>query len=339
MRGLSTPLLGALMIVGYTGFVSSADGIIKLLAGGYEAAQIYVLSGGVVAALSVLVSWMSGARSPRLHALRQRHRVPEGGDHRSAPRQEGLCQERGWQGPWRTACPRAMALRSLAALLGAIFFFYAFRLLPFAQVFLFIGLMPLLAGVLSGLILQERISLASWSALGLGFVGVLFLFPGGLSSVSWGHAMALLGAVGGTFSMVMARYISRYDTALLPQVFYPNLVLCFTMLPLLPFVWRPMPLQDLAWALVYAGVLFAARWLAVAALRLLPAYVVTPLMNLQFVWMLTIGAWIFGETPGQGTWIGGCIVIGSGLFLLHGQLLKPAGKQRLPARSRARSRA
>ncbi|MEP4035639.1 DMT family transporter [Pseudophaeobacter sp.] len=326
MRGLSTPVLGALMIVGYTGFVSSADGIIKLLAGGYEAAQIYVISGGAVALLSVLVSWGCISREAARGKMRTMGSAPL--ERQVSP--SGQAAQTGII-PWRTACPRAMTLRSFAALLGAICFFYAFRLLPFAQVFLFIGLMPLLAGVMSGLILKERISFWAWISLGLGFVGVLFLFPSGVSSVSGGHVLALSGAAWGTFSMVMARYISRYDTNLLPQVFYPNLLLCLAMMPLLPFVWQPMPLSDLVWVLGYAVLLFAARWLAVSALRLLPAYVVTPLMNLQFVWMLTIGAWIFGEMPSQGTWIGGCIVIGSGVFLLWGQVLRPTVRQRLTA--------
>ncbi|WP_281955476.1 DMT family transporter [Pseudophaeobacter arcticus] len=337
MRGLSTPVLGGLMIVAYTGLISSADGIIKLLSGGYEAAQIYVLAGGMVAVLSILVNWLCMSREAK-------RALPQLSIHQPLGQRTGPGGQRTGPGgqkppsgvfakylPWRTACPRAMGLRSLAALLGAICFFYAFRLLPFAQVFLFIGLMPLLAGVMSGLILKERISFGAWIALGMGFVGVLFLFPSGVSSISGGHVLALVGATWGTFSMVMARYISRHDTNLLPQVFYPNLLLCLAMVPLLPVVWQPMPLADLAWALAYAGLLFAARWLAVAALRLLPAYVVTPLMNLQFVWMLTIGAWVFGEMPSQGTWIGGFIVIGSGLFLLRGQVVKPRARQRLLA--------
>ncbi|MEP2716495.1 DMT family transporter [Pseudophaeobacter sp.] len=308
------------MVVAYTGVISSADGITKLLAGGYSAAQIYVLSGAAVALFSVLAS---SCQRQRKH--KRTGQVPASGNSRS-----GVKEER-WLWPWRTKCPRAMGLRSLSALLGAICFFYAFRLLPFAQVFLFIGLMPLLAGVMSGAILRERIGLWAWLALGLGFVGVLFLFPEGLYAVELGHLLALLGATCGTLSMILARYISRYDRHLLPQVFFPNLVLSLTMLPVLPFIWRSMPLQDLAWAFGYAALLFVARWLAVAALRLLPAYVVTPLMNLQFVWMVTIGALVFGEMPSQGTWLGGGIVIGSGLFLLWGQLLQNSAAPQIPA--------
>lgn len=301
------------MVVVYTAVISSADGITKLLAGGYEAAQIYVFSGALIAVLSLLAA-LARALKPDLGFARR----SDAADLSDT----GLLQRRreiAW--PWRTACPWGMALRSLAAVLAALCFFYAFYLLPFAQVFLFIGLMPLMAGILSGLVLSETIRLSAWLALLAGFVGVLFLFPSGIASISPGHFLALGGAGFGTLSMIMARYISRFDRDLLPQVFFPNLALCLVMVPVLPFVWKDMPLADLGWATCYAVLLFAARWLAVAALRLLPAYVVTPLMNLQFIWMLLIGAVIFGEIPSQGTWIGGAIVISSGLFLLWGQVL------------------
>jgi drug/metabolite transporter (DMT)-like permease len=316
MTQMSKPLIGAFMVVVYTGVISSADGITKLLAGNYEAAQIYALSGAVIAVLSVLVSWC--------HQMW----AADSSGHQGTGRPDAA------GGVWRTKSPRAMALRSVATLLAASCFFYAFRLLPFAQVFLFIGLMPLMAGALSGVILRERIRPSAWIALAVGFVGVLFLFPAGVSSISLGHFFALMAAGLGTLSMIMARYISRFDRDLLPQVFYPNLALCLAMLPLLPLVWQPMPIGDLAWALSYAGLLFAARWLAVAALRLLPAYVVMPLMNLQFIWMLSIGAVIFGEVPKQGTWIGGLIVIASGLFLLKGQLLPATPRPRILRRAR-----
>lgn len=282
-------LAGALLVVGYTGLMAAADGITKLLAGQYAAAQLYALSGAMVAGFCLLAD--------RLPLQR---------------------------GGFRTSCPRAMALRSVAALIAAVCFFYAFRLLPFAEVFIFIGLMPLLAGAMSGLVLGEPVRPAAWAALGAGSAGVLFLFPGGLPEVSAGDLVALAAAVSGTFSMTMARLIGRYESNSLAQVFYPNLTLCAAMLLVLPFVWVPMPMADLAWAAAYALLLFCARWLLVVALRLLASYVVTPLINLQFLWMVAIGAVFFGELPSATTFTGGAIVICSGLFLVWDQVAPAA---------------
>lgn len=293
---------GAGLVVLYTGFISSADAITKLIAGGYAAPQMYAISGLIVVGLSLAADRHPGQRL-------------------------GL----------RTSCPRAMAVRSAATVVAAVAFFNAFRLLPFAEVFVFIGLMPLMAGLMSGPVLGEHVRPAVWAALAAGFVGVLCLFPDGLAAVSAGHGWAFVASVSGTLSMVMARFIGRVERNALAQVLYPNAALALSMAAALPFVWVPMPLADLGWVAAYAVVLFLARWTLVVALRMLAAYVVTPLMNLQFVWMVILGAVFFGEVPATGIYLGVAIVVGSGLFLIWDQfapegerrpLIRPAGRLR-----------
>ncbi len=281
MNPAGTAALGTGLVLVYTALISSADAITKLIAGGYAAPQLFCLSGLMVMGLSVLAD---------------RHRS----------QRKGLA----------TVCPGAMTIRSIATVAAALSFFYAFRFLPFAEVFLFIGLMPILAGLMSGPILREHVRPAGWAALLAGFVGMMCLFPAGLHSVSIGHVFAMSAALFGTLSMVMARFISKHENNGLAQVFYPNTAIFLTMALALPFVWKPMPVSDLGWVAAYAALLFAARWLLVIALRLLAAYAVTPLMNLQFVWMVVLGAVFFGEYPAQETYLGVAIVIGSGMFLV-----------------------
>lgn len=289
-------LLGAGLVLAYTALISGADAITKLVAGGYAAPQLYALSGLIVMGLCLVADRHPGQR-------------------------RGLV----------TRCPRAMALRAGATVLAAVSFFYAFKALPFAQVFLFIGLMPLLAGVFSALILNETARPAAWAALAAGFVGVACLFPAGLADVSAGHLFAFAAAGFGTLSMVLARFIGRYESNALAQVFWPNAAIFASMALVLPFVWRPMGAGDLALVAGYAGLLFGARWLLVLALRLLPAYVATPLMNLQFVWMAVFGALVFGESMAVETVAGALIVIGSGLYLVWDQF----APVRLEGQSRA----
>lgn len=277
--------VGIGLVIAYTGLISSADAITKLIAGGYAAPQLFCLAGLIVVALSVAAD-------------------------RHPSQRRGL----------KTSCPRAMAVRAVSTVLAAVSFFYAFRYLPFAEVFLFIGLMPILSGLMSGLILNEHVRPAAWAALVAGFVGVLCLFPTGWHGVTIGHGFAFAAATFGTLSMVVSRYIGRFENNSLAQLFYPNLAIFLTMAAALPFVWKPMPLADLSWVLVYAALLFGARWVLVVALRLLSAYTVTPLMNLQFVWMVALGAVFFGEIPSSGTVLGVAIVIGSGMFLVWEQL-------------------
>ncbi|SLN13174.1 EamA-like transporter family protein [Roseovarius litorisediminis] len=283
-RGVFTaPVVAGVALVGfYTLLISGADAITKMIAQGYAAPQLFALSGGLVAVFCLLLNRRSG------HGM-------------------------------RTRCPGAMAIRAGATVAGTVAFFYAFYLLPFADVFLFIALIPIFAALMSGPLLDEPLRRQAWAALALGTVGVMCLFPGGFGSVGLGHLVALAAAFFGTVSMVASRYIGMRDNNLLAQVFYPNLALMGVMALTLPFVFRPMGLADLGLVLAYAILLFGARWVLVAALQILPAYVVTPLVNLQFLWMVVIGAVVFGEAPDAFVYVGAGIVILAGVWLIYDQ--------------------
>ena len=220
---------GVIAVLVYTGLIATADGITKMMASEFAPAQLFAVSGLLVAAFCLGVNHVQG-------------------------HPDGLS----------TRCVKAMMLRSVATVLACTSFFFAFRYLALAEVFVFIALMPLFAALLSGLILKERIRPVVWLALCLGVVGLLVMRPAVQMGGATGSALALAGVGFGTLSIIMARYISRYDSNVLPQVFYPNLTLGVVMLCVLPFVWRPMAVADWGWICTYAVVLFGARWLLVS---------------------------------------------------------------------------
>lgn len=276
MRGV---MLGGALVVCYTGMIAMADGITKLIAGGYAAPQLFALSAFLVCGFSAYAARQTG---------------------------EGL----------RIKARGAMWARAVLTVIASLAFFMAFRLLPFADVFMFIALVPLFAAVFSGPVLNETPRPTAWIALGVGLGGAMFLLPGGLSALQAGHVWALLASVTGCGSMIAARLIALQERKPLAQVFWPNLALMASMGLVLPFVWQPMTLVDSGWIVGYAVALFGARYVLAEALRLLPAFVATPLMNLQFVWMVGIGIVAFGEIPSFGTIFGVMLVIASGLWLV-----------------------
>ncbi len=229
-----------------------------------------------------------------------------------------------------TGSPALVALRSVFGVVSTAGFFLALRHLPFAELFLFIGIMPIMAAVVSGVIFREPISRPVWLALGVGFTGVLFLFPNGVEGICIGHAYGFVGSSLGTISMVLSRRICRSHTHSFAQVFYAQLACVVGGALFLGHGFAPIPPKEIELLLGYALFLIGTRWLIVVILRLLPAYVMMQIANVQFIWMVLMGQFYFGETTGLHIWIGSALVIGSGAWLLRVQHRQAQMAPRLP---------
>lgn len=301
---VSLTLYGTMLMVAYTLLITLSDAITKYLAQSYKAPQLLC----IVALFIALMSLGSG------HLRGRRGRAS-----------------------LHTRCPKVMLLRSALTVLATVMFFHALASLQLAQVFLFIALIPLMSALMSGPILGEHVHLSAWVALGFGFLGVLSMFEVDLGAVTTGHICAFIGSLSGTLSIVLARYIGRIEDNALAQVFYPQSAVFVTMLFLAPLGWKPMPVFDIVLALSCALVLFSARLVLVIALRHLTAYAVTPLMNIQFVWMVLIGMVVFNEVPDSGTLLGVLIVMASGVYLVYDQMQDGRSGSRLQPVPVARS--
>lgn len=290
-------LAGVALMLAVTVLSTAADAVMKAVAGRYEAPQVLFIA----ALAAVALTLAANAGRPRSRVL-------------------------------ATGAPVAMALRALTTVLAAVGFFYAFRLLPFAEVFLYIGAMPLIAAALSGLVLDEPVGARVWAVLAVGFTGLLCLYPAQGGGPVSGHAFALLGSLSGTVSIVLSRRIGRTATHPLAQVFYPQALMALAMAAVLPWTARPVAWGDLGLIFGYAALVFAARWLTVVVLRQLPAWLALQLINLQFVWMVLVGGLVFEETTRPLVFVGATLIAAAGLVLALGEMRDgPRGAPATPA--------
>ena len=290
MQALRTPwVLGVGFLLASTLAATLADGTVKDLSARLEAPQVFFLSGLIMAGLSLL-------------AARAGSRI----------------------GLFTTSClkttvPGLLIWRSVATVVASLGFFYAIALIPLAEIFVFVGLMPLMSALMSRHLLGERVDPTAWAGLGLGLIGVLMLFPEGLSDLSLGHLAGFCGAFAGTVSLVLSRLIARREANTLVQVFYPNLALAAVAALMLPALWQPMALVDVGRILLYSVLLFLARWTMVLVMQRLRAPVALPLMNIQFVWMVAVGFVFFAEIPAASTVVGALLVMCAGGIALMDQ--------------------
>ena len=91
--------------------------------------------------------------------------------------------------------PGWMALRTAASVLTAISAFYAFSVLPLAQVYAIIFASPLLITVLAIPVLGEVVRLRRWLAVLVGLAGVIVVLRPGSTELGLGHLAALAAAV------------------------------------------------------------------------------------------------------------------------------------------------
>jgi drug/metabolite transporter (DMT)-like permease len=274
-----TPLAIATICAGVA-FLVSSDAIAKLLTERYEPIQIIFLRNLI--ALPMIATAIVVLRGS--HALRTRHL-------------------------------RLHALRGLLMVIGAWFFFTSLRFLPLAEATALVFSAPIFITALSVPLLGEGVGWKRWSAVLLGFAGVLVIVqPGGAA-----FQPASLLVVGTAFLyalfMISARWIGR-DEGLWTMMFF---VMLFPMLYAAPFAvafWAPIEVGDLPLFLAIAVCGSLGITLIGQAFRLAPAAVVAPFDYTALVWATGLGWLLWGDIPVIWTVIGAAIIITSGIVIL-----------------------
>ena len=211
--------------------------------------------------------------------------------------------------------PRWVLARGVTVALSSMAGFYAFSVLPMAQVYAILFATPLLITLMSVPVLGERVGWRRGLAVLVGLCGVLVVLRPGGSDLSLGHLAALASAIMGAGTSVITRRIGREERSavLLMYALMGNFVL---MGVALPFVYVPMPGEDLAVMVAIAVMAFTAMQLVILAYRRAEAVVVAPMQYSQIIWAVVYGALFFSEWPDLWTLVGAGIVIASGVYIV-----------------------
>lgn len=205
--------------------------------------------------------------------------------------------------------------RTGAVVVSGICAFYAFSILPLAQVYAILFAVPLLITVLSVPILGEQVRLRRWFAVIVGLGGVIVVLQPGSVTLTIGHAAALVAAVGAAFASVVVRKIGSEERPVVLLI-YPMLGQFALMAMAMPFVYVPMQAGDLAIVALVAVFGHIAMRIMIFAYQSAEASIIAPMQYSQILWAALFGALFFDEWPGWNTALGATIVISSGLYIL-----------------------
>lgn len=219
-------------------------------------------------------------------------------------------------GMMKSARPGLQVVRGLMLISTTIFNFLAFRYLQLDEALAILFATPFLVAVLAGPLLGEWVGWRRWTAIAVGFAGVLVIIRPGLG-MQWAALFSVAAAFFYAGYGIATRMVSRTDGSE-TTLFYGNLVAVCVTAPLLPFVWSgPVSWLDLGLMAAMGALGSASHYLLIAAHRRAPASVLSPFIYTQLVWASTLGFLVFGDVPTQWTLIGGAIVVASGLYLIH----------------------
>ncbi len=238
-------------------------------------------------------------------------------------------------GTLRPVHPWLLAVRSLSGSASAVSAFYAFSVLPLTQAYAILFASPLLITLLAIPILGETVRLRRGLAVLVGMVGVLVVLRPGSSDIGPGHIAALVSAMTGALNSILVRKIGSDERSVV-MVLYPMMT-NFTLMGIaLPFVYRPMPVQDLGLLAIIAALLLLAMTSLVNAYRRGNAVIVAPMQYSQMLWATLFGTVFFGEFPDGYTFTGGGIIILSGLYILRREATGDVSMNRPVLRTRTR---
>jgi drug/metabolite transporter (DMT)-like permease len=203
--------------------------------------------------------------------------------------------------------------------------FSALTRLPLADATAISFASPLITVALAAVVLKERVRIYRWSAVLIGFVGVIvMLIPhfdigtyGGVggAAAAVGSLFAITSAVCNAGTVIQTRRLTQSETTS-SIVFYFSLVCAIAGALTLPFGWHSPTARELT-ALIALGILGGlAHIFLTESYRYAAASVVAPFDYTSMLWALLLGYWLFGELPDTLVYVGGTIVAAAGLFVI-----------------------
>ncbi len=225
----------------------------------------------------------------------------------------------------RAPRPWLQLTRVALSTLEVALFFRALLDLPLADTIAIYMAAPIYVTAVSPFLLKERVGWRRWTAVGVGFCGVLLALGPGLAAPSVGMACAVVGSFAYALYLVTTRLLAgTHNTVLAFNQLTAALVFGLVLVAFQG--WAHTDATD-ALLLASLGVGSLAGNLCVnRSLRLAPASVVVPYQYTLIAWGLILGAIVFGEVMDTRMLVGTAIIIGAGLFIfLREQQLRRRG--------------
>lgn len=210
--------------------------------------------------------------------------------------------------------PWLQVLRAALATFEVACFYLSVWFLPLADAMTFYLAGPIYVTAMSALFLGEKVGVHRWSAVLVGFIGVVIALAPASGSFGVGSLIALAGSFGYAIFMVVTRQVkSTPNTVLATSQALASLAFGAAGSA---FTWVPVESVSHALLLLLLGAVSIVAIIFVnQSLRLAPASVVVPYQYSLIVFAVLFGYIFFGDVPERHTLLGAAIIVMSGIYI------------------------
>ncbi|MGB3556720.1 MAG: DMT family transporter [Jannaschia sp.] len=209
----------------------------------------------------------------------------------------------------------AMLLRGGLLLVSTVSNFVALRYLDLTMVAAIMFSSPILVCAFSVPLLGERVGIWRWSAIVLGFVGVLIVVRPWSAEFHWAALLSLTAATALALFSIMTRRLAGVAAPRTMQL-YAGLVGTVVLAPIAFWVWDS-PTTTLDWILIFAIGVFAwaGHHFFSQAHGYAPASVLMPFSYSFLIYLAIAGYLVFGTVPDALTVLGALVIAAAGLVI------------------------
>lgn len=282
MTGMSDNMRGAALMVGSMACFGFGDACIKALGGAMPLSQVLTIRGLVA---SVFIALLARAFGQLRFDMGRRD--------------------------WGL-----IVLRAGSEVGAAYFFLTALLNMPFANVTALLQMLPLTVTLASAVIFAEPVGWKRWTAIAIGFMGMLLIVRPGTAGFDAWSLYGLVAVVCVTVRDMATRRMARAVPSLTVTLMSSLAVLGFAALWSLGQDWQPVTATS--GALLAGASLFIVGGysLSVFVMRVGEVSFVAPFRYTGLLWALLLGLVFFGEWPSIPTLLGAAIIMGTGIFTL-----------------------
>lgn len=236
----------------------------------------------------------------------------------------------GWRPLFELEKPRMQVARAVLSTTETMAFYAAVFYLPLADVMTYWLAAPIYIAALSPLLLGEHVGWRRWTAIGIGFLGVIIaLQPSPAMFQSPAAAISIIGTCFFAFLLISGRSLRNTPDTVL--VFWQNVVGVIFGLAFALFDWVTPTARDLVLLSLLGVVAMTAHAMINRALKLTDASVVAPLQYTLLFWAIVFGFLFFGDIPSVPMMIGAVLIVASGLFIFFRETALKKRDRVLPA--------